>query len=293
MKVGLSTYSLAKAIRSGEMTLADAVEWIANSGGEHVELAPPDNQLIEQPELVEKLVRTAGEIGIPFSSYCIPASFIDKDEQAWQAEVDRMKRHVDVARRLGVRTFRHDLGNRPTAQTGVEQFERDMPAMVKAAQVIADYAAPMGIISSLENHGLHVQASDRVRRIVHAVNRANYRLTLDAGNFIVVGEHPLAGVRRTADLICMLHLKDFLLLPPGANPGQGWKEGADGGYRRTTIVGQGHLPIKLLLDCVYQSGYDGYVSIEFDGLEECKQASRISMDNVKRMCRELQTRSQL
>ena len=40
MKIGLSTYSLDPKIASGEMTLADVMEWIARNGGECAELVP-------------------------------------------------------------------------------------------------------------------------------------------------------------------------------------------------------------------------------------------------------------
>lgn len=33
MKAGLSTYSLLQAIRAGEMTVLDVIDWIADNGG--------------------------------------------------------------------------------------------------------------------------------------------------------------------------------------------------------------------------------------------------------------------
>jgi sugar phosphate isomerase/epimerase len=34
-------------------------------------------------------------------------------------------------------------------------------------------------------------------------------------------------------------------------------------------------------------GYDGYISIEFEGMEECKLGARIGMQNVKRFWSEV------
>lgn len=35
-----------------------------------------------------------------------------------------------------------------------------------------------------------------------------------------------------------------------------------------------------------QSGYDGYISVEFEGMEDCRTASCIAMDNVRRLWEE-------
>jgi sugar phosphate isomerase/epimerase len=37
---------------------------------------------------------------------------------------------------------------------------------------------------------------------------------------------------------------------------------------------------------VKQSGYDGYISVEFEGMEDCQTGSRIAMDNVRRLWNE-------
>lgn len=41
-----------------------------------------------------------------------------------------------------------------------------------------------------------------------------------------------------------------------------------------------------VLRVVKASGYDGYISLEFEGLEECKRGTRIGLDNVRRLWNE-------
>ena len=51
VKIGLSTYSLLNALKSGEMTVLDAIAWIAENGGEHMEIVPYGFTLVDNPEL--------------------------------------------------------------------------------------------------------------------------------------------------------------------------------------------------------------------------------------------------
>lgn len=55
MKLGVSTYSLLPAIRSGEMSVLDAIQWIADNGGEHVEIVPFGFQLVDNPSLTDEV----------------------------------------------------------------------------------------------------------------------------------------------------------------------------------------------------------------------------------------------
>ena len=40
MKLGVSTYSLMNEIKAGTMSVLDVIQWIADNGGEHVEIVP-------------------------------------------------------------------------------------------------------------------------------------------------------------------------------------------------------------------------------------------------------------
>ncbi|KAG2870502.1 hypothetical protein PC115_g25101, partial [Phytophthora cactorum] len=71
MKVGLSTYSLQQALDAKELTVPDAIRYIADQGGEHVEIVPIGYSLIDQPELIDQIRETAREVGIDISNYAI------------------------------------------------------------------------------------------------------------------------------------------------------------------------------------------------------------------------------
>ncbi|NMI06760.1 sugar phosphate isomerase/epimerase [Paenibacillus sp. SZ31] len=287
MKVGLSTYSLQQALDRKELTVPDAIRWIADQGGEHVEIVPMGFSLIDNPELIDEIKAVAKEVGIDISNYAIGANFaVQEDAEALEQEIQNVMRHVDVAAALGVKLMRHDVAFRPAPEGTVAQFEIDLPVLVKACQRIADYAAGFGITTSVENHGYYVQSSERIQRVLHETARDNFKTTLDVGNFLCVDEDPVSAVKNNIPYASIVHAKDFYWRPSYRNPGEGWFQTSHGNYLRGAIVGQGDIDMPEVFRVLKKSGYDGYISVEFEGMEDCKTASRIAMDNVRRLWEE-------
>ncbi|UKS28516.1 sugar phosphate isomerase/epimerase [Paenibacillus sp. HWE-109] len=289
MKVGLSTYSLLGVLKTGEMTVLDAIEWIAEHGGEHMEIVPYGFTLIDQPELAAAVRAKAKEAGIELSNYSMPANFVQETQEAFEAELERVKQHVDLVNELGMTHMRHDVTafTLPPEMMTIQWFEANLHKMVRGSRIIADYAAQYGITTTIENHGFSVQASDRVQRVLTEVNRPNFKTTLDIGNFMCVDEHPLIGVRKNLPYASLIHMKDFYFRPYHEHPGEGaWFKTANGNYLRGAIVGQGDIDMRRIIKLIKDSGYDGYVTVEFEGMEECRAASIIAMDNVRRLWQE-------
>jgi sugar phosphate isomerase/epimerase len=244
--------------------------------------------LTDNPGLVEEILQKAREVGIEISNYAIGADFLKGNEEAFEQEIVRVKKEVDIAHQLGVKLMRHDVAFKPPHEASIKQFELDLPRLTEACQIIADYAAQYDIVTSVENHGFYVQASERIQRLIESVARANFKTTLDTGNFLCVDEDPVAAVKKNIAYASMVHTKDFYYRPASAyHPGEGWFQSASGNYLRGAITGHGDIHLYDVLNVIKQSGYDGYISIEFEGLEECRQGSKIGLDNVKRIWEEL------
>lgn len=283
MKLGLSSYSLSRDIQSGKLSIAQAPKWIAQHGGEHIEIVPIGFNLIENPGLIDDIKEAASDAGIDISNYAVGANFVTDSEADYRRVIEETKGHVDVAHRLGVKRMRHDVASRPTAEATIQRFEEDLPKLVEACRIIADYAASYGITTSVENHGYYIQASDRVQRLVASVDRPNFRTTLDVGNFMCVDENPLTAVKKNIGIASMVHVKDFYLRPEGSTLGDGWFRTAGGDYLRGAIAGHGDIPLRSILSVVKASGYDGYISIEFEGMEDCQAGSRIALNVVREL----------
>ncbi|MFC5647913.1 sugar phosphate isomerase/epimerase family protein [Paenibacillus solisilvae] len=286
MKLGISSYSLYQDLQAGKMTILDALQWSADIGADHMEIVPLGFSLVEQPELIDAIVSKAGEIGIELSNYSIGANFIQPDEEAFEAEIARVRNEVDIAHRLGLKLMRHDVASRPMKECSITNFNADLPRLTEACRRIADYASGYGITTSVENHGYYIQHSERVQTLVHAVDRANFRTTLDVGNFMCADENSAAAVKNNLPIASMIHLKDFYLRPSYRFPGDGWFRSLSGNYLRGAIVGQGDIDMWDVISTIKRSGYDGYISIEFEGHESCTFGSKAGFDNARRIWNE-------
>jgi inosose dehydratase len=287
MKLGLSTYSLSRAIQAKQMDVLQAIQWIKNNGGEHVEIVPVGFSLDDNPALIDAIREKARKIHIDISNYAIGANFITDDQDAYEREIERVMRQVDIAHRLGIKSMRHDVAWRPIPESGIMNFEADLPRLVEACQQIADYAAQYGMTTNVENHGFYVQASDRVQRLVELVNRPNFKTILDIGNFMCVDQDPVVSVKKNLPYAFMIHLKDFYLRPAHQNPGEGWFRTAGDNYLRGAIVGQGDMDMRTILSLIKKFGYNGYISLEFEGMEDCLAGSKIGLDNARRIWEEV------
>lgn len=285
---GVSSYSLFQAMKDGRMTIEQAIEWTAEQGARHIEIVPRFGFDIEEPGLIARIRERAEACGLAISNYAVGGSFISEDEGAYEAEIEKLLRHVDIAAELGTKKLRHDVAWRSPADTSIERFESDLPRLVLACRTIADYAAQYDITTSIENHGYHVQGSDRVLRLYHAVNRSNFKITMDIGNFMCVDEDSLAAVKKVIPYASMVHLKDFYMRPEGRNPGSPFFQTTSGNYLRGAIVGHGDLKLREILKAIYESGYGGYASIEFEGIEDCLLGTQLSMNLVQTIWKEIE-----
>ncbi|MEX2460578.1 MAG: sugar phosphate isomerase/epimerase family protein [Paenibacillaceae bacterium] len=285
MKIGVSTYSLYQAIKAGEMDILGAIDYIAEIGGEHVEIVPIGFNLVEDPELIAAIRQRAQEKRLEISNYAIGAEFSNKTDLDFEREITRLKQQVDIASQLGVKLMRHDVAS--TADTSIQNFNLQLPRLAEACRRIADYAATLGITTSVENHGYFLQASDRVQALIHATGRANFKTTLDIGNFMCADENSVVATKKNISYASMVHIKDFYLRSFEHNPGEGWFRTAHGNHLRGAIVGNGDIDMRNVLSIVKQSGYDEFLSIEFEGMEECKQGTRIGLHNLKKLWNEI------
>ena len=282
MKTSISAYSYSKLMRAGKMDLFQVMDKTKEIGFDAIELinfeAPEGMTILE---FAAQLRDYAEKIGLAISSYTIGANFLQED---MAAEVTRLKDHVDIAAILGVKVMRHDIfSSYPDSYLGIRTFDAVLPLIAPAIREVAEYAATKGIITMSENHGYIAQDADRLLRLYTAVNHTNYRYLCDIGNFICADEDCAVSVGKMTELIAHVHVKDFFIrsgMEP--DPGRGWFRTRAGNYIRGTVFGQGNIPTFQCLRVIKKSGYDGYLSLEFEGMEEPLQSIEIGYENLKR-----------
>ncbi len=293
MKLGVNTYSYRRELITGQTDILTVLDRIADLGAVHAELVPDTptypNGWSAAPEMIGKLKQKAAERNLVFSSYTIGANFItsparegaDTTAEEFAAEVERVKKEVEIAAELGCTRMRHDVGSRPIGQIDYVQFEKDLPKAAEACGIIADHAAKYGIVTSIENHGLHFQGSERVTRLVLAVNRENFRTTVDVGNFVCIDENPVAAVMNNIHLASMLHIKDFYIRKEVVNPAADWAKTPHGYYRRAAIPGNGDVDLIRIAQIIKESGYDGFASLEYEAKEPLETGIPQAFEAIK------------
>ena len=282
MKTSVSSYSYHKLLNKGEMDLFQVMDKTKEFGFdaiEFVEFTAPEGKT--QLEFAAQLRAYAEKIGLGIASYTIGANFLQDDVAA---EVARLKGEVDIAAVLGVPVMRHDIFSRyPDSYTGVKTYKAVLPIIAPAIREVSEYAASKGIITMSENHGFIMQDADRLLQLYTAVGCTNYRYLCDIGNFICADEDSTIAVGKLKDLIAHVHVKDFFIrsgMEPA--PGKGWFQTRSGNYVRGTIFGQGNIPALQCLRIIKNSGYDGYISLEFEGMEDTLMSIEIGLENMKR-----------
>lgn len=281
IKIGFTSYSFAQALKNGGMDIAQVIRFAAELGAEHLEISP--GSLFKMtPETVDTIVRSAKGAGLPLSSYTIGANFVQPSAAALKTEIERVKKEVEIAASLGVTRMRHDCAWRPQEECSYANFDREFPVFVDACGQIADKAKTYGIVTSIENHGFYVQGSERVQRIVLGVSRDNFSTTLDVGNFLCVDEDPECAVMNNIPFASMIHFKDFHIRRTVTDP-TGFIKTLHGRYLRGALTGDGDVDLASICRIIKNSAYDGFLSIEYEGREECKFACTRAIKNVREL----------
>lgn len=282
MKLSVSSYSFNQYLKAGKMTLLDTVDKAAEMGFEGIEFIdlPKDLPGEERLALAKELRLRVQAKGLSMVAYTVGARLWQPTEELLRAEVARVKGEVDIAAALGAPIMRHDLVWELEKTGEGRSFRSMMPRLAETVREIADYAAERGIKTCSENHGRIAQDSDRMEAFVALVAHDNYGLLVDMGNFLCVDEDPVTAVSRVANYAFHAHAKDMLILPHDADP-TGLIATRGAGWLRATAIGHGSVPVERCLKILKRAGYDGWVSLEYEGKEDCLWGIAEGLKNLR------------
>ena len=287
MKIGVSSYSFEQLISSGKETQLSVVKIAKEMGFDGIEftdLHVPDG--MTEKEYAMKIREECDRYSLPVISYTIGANLLKLVEMRNDAEVERVCGKLDVAAVLGAPTLRHDaawgIEGEAGAYTG---FDNVLPLLVEGCRKITNYAKTLGIKTMVENHGTFAQDSSRVARIITGVADPNFGALIDIGNFSCADENNAVAVGNLAPFAKHVHAKDFHIKSGnGPDPGNGFFRSRGGNYLRGAIIGHGDVPVYQCVQILKRSGYDGFISVEFEGMEDCLTGIRTGADNLRRYC---------
>jgi sugar phosphate isomerase/epimerase len=245
LSIVLSTH----ATRFGDVALKGDfqanIAKIAGWGYDGVELAIRNPRLVDPDELV-RVVASHGlsipAIGTGQAWNDEGLSYTDPDPVVRAAAIERTKSHIPLAARVGATIIIGLL--RGIVKPGVDHAQA-MDWLVEALQECCAAARPPGVRIALEplnryETSLIARVSEGLDLIAH-IGADNMGLLLDTYHMNI--EEPIIedSIRAAGDHIFHFHVADSNRWYPGA----------------------GHLDFRSILDALFETGYQGYVSGEF------------------------------
>lgn len=282
MKISLSLHSLKRMMEATGMNYFQACDLTKELGFDGIEF----NQLrLEiQPEqdcliLAQKIREYCAQIELPIVSYTVGPDPL-------QFTQDQIKEQVDIAAALGAPVMRYNSCRKcPDGMTWRDVVKKITPVI----RAIAEYAETKGVKTCTENHGQDLQDAERVEELMLAVHHRNFGWLVDLGNFLCADDNPLRAVPIAAPYAFHAHVKDFLYKPADSFfPGKEWFRSRNGAYLCGTMLGHGIVPIPACIRVLYENGYNGYISYEYEGKEETRFALECGIDYIKRILSEIE-----
>jgi len=179
MKLGCSSWTYNRVLKSGELTLDQWLERCADEmkldGVEICWCHFPDTGLGALREVKRKVL----SLGLELAAVDVDNTFNVTSANEMTTQVERTKHWIDIAAFLGapvLRVFYAGWGD-------LEQAKSVEADMLEATKKIAAYAEERAVVLGCEDHGPLTRTSDEMKKILAGVGSEWYRVTLDFGNF--------------------------------------------------------------------------------------------------------------
>lgn len=287
MNISVSSYSFNQYLKDGRLTQLSCIEKAAEMGFDGIEfteiLPSKEASYEERLEYAKEIRAEADRVGIPIVAYTLGAKLFWTSEAENNAEVERLCREIDIAKLLGAPVFRHDICWSLDYGGKRYSFDAMLPVISENARRITEYALKLGIKTCSENHGKIAQDSDRMERLYNAVGHENYGLLVDIGNFACIDEDSVTAVSRVAPYAVHVHAKDFTMEKFGEYEGENGILTRGCNLIHGCVIGEGVIPVRQCITILKKSGYDGFISVEYEGGEDCLDGIKRGLENLRRM----------
>lgn len=281
MKLSISTYSYHDYAKEENLGIFGIIDHAASIGAQGMDFVDAGLSYDEYIPYAQKVGAYCREKGIEPVCFCSAADFLAGEGGDLKAEIQKVCRQVDKAAAYGVAVMRHDVAGFMNNFRGIGSYEKAIPRLAQGCREVAAYAEQKGIQTCTENHGYFSQDAVRVERLVEEVGHKNFGALVDIGNFLCADEDPAVSVGRMSQYAVHAHIKDFYWRSGTLeNPGEGWFLTRAGNFLKGAIVGHGAVPVRQCLLTLKRNGYDGFVGLEFEGMEDALTGIRIGAKNA-------------
>ncbi len=282
MKTSVSTYSFGGYMSPDSLGVFGCIDKAAEMGFDGIEFC--DGSYLDGEGVPERIREYTLSKGLQIAAMATGADFINGSNGNLKDELQKLRGRVDIAARLGVPVMRHDVSNgfRDGRKHSLG-YDNALPILAEGCRELTKYAESKGVKTCTENHGFFSQDANRVEKLINAVAHDNFGALVDCGNFMCADEDPTISVGIMAPYAFHAHVKDFHVKSGmDVDPGDGWFRTRAGNYLRGAIIGHGSAKIYQSIQILKRSGYDGFVSIEFEGVEDHLKGIELGLANLKR-----------
>src|SRR5579883_3673040 len=235
LRPGLVAYSFRKQLADKSMNYETLIRMVSDLGLDGLDTTVywfPDTS----DQYLASLRRTAYKHAVSLYSAAVRARLAQPTPELQRAEVENIRKWVDIADKLGATHVRVFGGAIPKGAS-------ESQAIAWAVEVLkrgAEYAGSKGIILGVEDDGGLTTTAEPTVEIVKQTDSPWAGINLDTGNF------PKNGYAQVA--LCIpyavnVHFKAHIASPDGVKEKADWDR---------------------LLGMFAKSGYKGYVSIEYE-----------------------------
>lgn len=282
MRISVSSYDFRQAQADGRMNDLDLIPKAKELGYDGIEFVRMGQSDEMMRALAPVLRVQSEEYGLPIVAYMVGADFL---KNGLEPEVERLKKEAEIAALMGAPRMRHDSSQGKDADGAPVSVDDAIPILAEGYRRVTEFAAGLGVRTMIENHGYFMQDSDRVRRLVEAVGHPNFGWCTDMGNFLCADEDPVSAMTVAAPMAVHVHAKDFHYRKPGTGElPEGWFGTRGGAGLRGSIIGHGIVDVPACLALLKKAGYEGWISVEFEGMEDCLFALKQDLSVMRRLC---------
>jgi sugar phosphate isomerase/epimerase len=277
MKISVSMYSLASAIKKANWSIFDFIDYAAEISLDGVELLDfywndggRDNE-------IQRVNQALKEKGLVVSAYDVSNNFVKESAEDRRMETEKVLEGIETAKKLGtniVRVFCGDLHGGLTYGEG-------QGWIVEGLKQCAGKAEEEGVYLAIENHGLLAGKSEQVKEIIEKVNSPYVGSTFDTGNFLLVHEDPLHAFNRLKEEIVHVHFKDFRRKEESESL-KGFKS-TEGVELIGTVPGDGQVDLSSIVKGLKAANYQGFLSIEYEGHDDAKESNEEAVRRLKKL----------
>jgi inosose dehydratase len=239
-----------------ELALRD----VAAAGYAGVELF--DGNLIEYEDRPADLRQLLGELGLQLVAVYSGANFIFGEileEELW-----RIRRAAALAAELDAEQLVVGGGAKRSTATSDDDYSRLAGALDRVAAIADEH----GLRASYHPHLSTIVETPEQLELV--MRRSRIDFCPDTAHLAAAGGDPAELVRRYADRISYVHLKDLTTAPLAFLP-----------------LGEGELDFAAILAELAEAGYDGWITVELDAFDGAPgDAARASREHLERLSAE-------